>query len=230
MARPLLVISILSGVFCLISSAVACVTCNKKLKRAIFGSAFYPHFFVVVLPFIVLSIAVFAVALMFNARSTSTKFAGKPNPFPLLTASLIIGMGVGGFIDGIVFHQILQWHEMLSNQIPPDTLLRKSVNMFWDGIFHAFCLLVVLTGIVLLWKAGRTKNADLSSNVLLGGLLGGWAAFNVVEGVIDHHILELHNVREVADEHWVWNYGLLLFSGVTGAIAWRSLRHVFVPW
>jgi uncharacterized membrane protein len=27
---------------------------------------------------------------------------------------LLLGLGLGGFIDGIVMHQILQWHHLLT--------------------------------------------------------------------------------------------------------------------
>jgi uncharacterized membrane protein len=33
---------------------------------------------------------------------------------PSRSAGLLHGLGLGGFIDGILLHQILQWHHMLS--------------------------------------------------------------------------------------------------------------------
>ncbi|NTS42304.1 DUF2243 domain-containing protein [Flavisolibacter sp. BT320] len=122
---------------------------------------------------------------------------------------MVLGIGLGGFIDGIVLHQILQWHEMLSNKIPPTNLVAKSVNMFWDGVFHAFCLLVVLVGVVLLWKLQGRSNIDRSGNLLAGGMLLGWGMFNIVEGIIDHHLLKLHNVREVTENPAFWNWSFL---------------------
>jgi len=119
---------------------------------------------------------------------------------------------MGGFIDGIVLHQILQWHEMLSNKLPPNTLLNKSVNIFWDGIFHAFTFIAVGIGIVLLWKLLYRKDIDRSSRLLVDGLLIGWGLFNIIEGLIDHHILKLHNVRELTGNKDAWNYGFLDFS------------------
>ncbi|RYF47809.1 MAG: DUF2243 domain-containing protein, partial [Cytophagaceae bacterium] len=102
---------------------------------------------------------------------------------------MVIGIGLGGFIDGIVLHQILQWHEMLSAKIPNTEYVGKSINMFWDGIFHFFCLLVTLVGIVLLWKLLKRNDINRSGKLLSGGLLLGWGLFNIVEGVIDHHLL-----------------------------------------
>ena len=52
-------------------------------------------------------------------------------------AGILIGVGMGGFVDGIVLHQIAQWHSMLSNLVPPHTMDMMRVNMMWDGLFHA---------------------------------------------------------------------------------------------
>jgi uncharacterized membrane protein len=29
---------------------------------------------------------------------------------------ILLGIGLGGFVDGIVLHQILQWHHMLTSE------------------------------------------------------------------------------------------------------------------
>ena len=52
-------------------------------------------------------------------------------------AGVLIGLGLGGFVDGIVLHQILQWHNMLSSVHPPATLPAMHLNMRADGWFHA---------------------------------------------------------------------------------------------
>ncbi|RYG12541.1 MAG: DUF2243 domain-containing protein [Chitinophagaceae bacterium] len=109
---------------------------------------------------------------------------------------MILGIGIGGFIDGIVFHQILQWHQMLSAKITIADYIGKSVNMFWDGIFHLFCLMVLMVGIFKLWQLNKRTLLNFSMKLLIGGMLIGWAIFNVVEGLINHHLLKLHNVRE----------------------------------
>lgn len=134
------------------------------------------------------------------------------NPIPITFASLTLGLGVGGFIDGIVFHQILQWHGMLSNKLPINTLNAKSVNMFWDGVFHAFTLLIVVVGLIAFWKASRRSYAEKSGNLLAGGMLCGWAIFNLVEGILNHHIFRLHNVRENVTNNHYYNYAFLLLS------------------
>ena len=55
----------------------------------------------------------------------------------VLTAGVVLGIGVGGFIDGIILHQIMQWHNMGSAILPPHTMQAMAQNMVWDGVFHA---------------------------------------------------------------------------------------------
>lgn len=132
---------------------------------------------------------------------------------PLISAGALLGIGLGGFIDGIVFHQILQVHNMLSNRIPPDTLVGAKVNMTWDGYFHAAVWLITALGLYRLFKAGERSDVPWSGKILLGSMLGGWGLFNLVEGIIDHHILRLHHVWEYAGNKTPYDLAFLS-SGV----------------
>src|SRR5438270_6718531 len=100
---------------------------------------------------------------------------------PLIRAGTVLGIGMGGFVDGILFHQILQLHNMLSNVVGRDTLVNEQINMFWDGLFHAFTWCMTAFGIYLLWKVSRRAGAP-SGRRVIGSLLLGWGLFNVVEG------------------------------------------------
>jgi uncharacterized membrane protein len=195
---------------------LVCITCNQQIKEAIWNSTFFPNLLVMLSAFFVLAIVVIILS-RFSAKKHRANVSNYPTrqlltPVPLTTAAMVLGIGIGGFIDGIVLHQILQWHEMLSNKLPPSTLQAKSVNMFWDGIFHAFTLLVVITGIILLWRLMGRKDIDRSGYLLIGGLLMGWGLFNIIEGIIDHHLLKLHNVREITSNVNAWNFGFLGLS------------------
>jgi uncharacterized membrane protein len=137
----------------------------------------------------------------------------KPTPAPVATApAILLGIGLGGFVDGIVLHQILQWHSMLSNVVRPTTIEAMHLNMFWDGVFHAATWIVTFVGVMLLWRSSERGTAP-PLRIFLGGMLLGWGAFNVIEGLINHQLLELHNVREVA-EPTVWNIGFLTVSAI----------------
>jgi uncharacterized membrane protein len=148
-----------------------------------------------------------------------------PTRRPLLSAGLALGMGMGGFVDGILFHQILQFHNMLSARIPNTEYVGAKVNMVWDGFFHAGVWTITAIGILLLWRAGRRDSADLSGGLLAGALLIGWGLFNLVEGVIDHHLLQLHHVYEPAGLS-VWDWLFLLWgAGMLGGGWWLCRRN-----
>jgi uncharacterized membrane protein len=177
---------------------------------------FYPNLLTMLSAFIVLA-AIIAILSRLATRRHNRLLevnTGKTvlAQAPLTSAATVLGIGIGGFIDGIVLHQILQFHEMLTNKIPADTLVNKSINMFWDGIFHLFTLITTVIGVYLLWKILKKININHSGYLLTGGLLFGWGLFNLVEGIIDHQILKLHNVNEYAMNPALWNYGFLMFG------------------
>lgn len=212
------------------TSVFACTTCNKQVREGIYNSTFYPNLVTMLSAFIVIAVLV-TILTAISAKRHSTKLAANPgmqilSPVPLTIASMVLGIGLGGFIDGIALHQILQWHEMLSNKIPATDYIGKSVNMFWDGIFHAFCLIVVLVGVVLLWKLLGRKDIDRSGKLLSGGFLLGWGLFNMVEGIIDHHLLKLHNVMEFSSNHDFANYSFLGLSVVMLIIGYALINSV----
>jgi uncharacterized membrane protein len=149
---------------------------------------------------------------------------------PLVTAGTFLGIGMGGFVDGIVFHQILQLHNMLSAKVPKTTIANIEINMFWDGMFHALTWAMTAVGLVLLWKAARRIDVPWIGRVFVGALFLGWGLFNLIEGVIDHHLLNLHHVYEargVSIFDWMF-----LLSGVVfiigGLTAIRSTRNEVV--
>lgn len=193
---------------------LCCVTCNSQVQAGVGDTA------LLVLPALLLVLAVtgmliFLTHLAFRKRFPRSEFP--LSPVPVVTASMILGAGLGGFVDGILFHQVLQSHAMLSSRISTDTLEGKSINMFWDGIFHLGMLGIVVFGTGLLWNQS-VKEVDKSGRYLWGGILTGWALFNLAEGVIDHQALQLHNVVEAAYNPHEWNYGFLMASGVVWII------------
>jgi uncharacterized membrane protein len=136
----------------------------------------------------------------------------------LITAGVVLGVGLGGFVDGITFHQILQWHNMGSAILPPHTLEAMARNMVWDGMFHTVTLVVTLVGVFMLWHEGHNGLAPESGVVLAGQLTFGWGAFNLVEGVIDHHLLNLHHVKDMPSHVPLYD-GLFLLIGGVGFLA-----------
>ena len=143
----------------------------------------------------------------------------RPNP---ALPTVLIGLGLGGLFDGIVLHQILQWHHMLSAHLPPDTLANLELNTLADGLFHASTWILTTIGLVLLY--GRLRDgASLRWRGLFGGLLAGWGGFNVAEGIIDHHLLGVHHVRPGPHE-FLYDIGFLIWGAVMLVGGWFLLR------
>lgn len=204
------------------SSGYSCVTCNNELQVAIQESV-YTDILTMLSSFVAMAVVI-VLLVYFFIKNYDTTLQQIPSIKPLVAATMVLGIGLGGFIDGIVFHQILQWHSMLSNKFPPNILLLKSVNMFWDGIFHLFTLLTTFVGIYLLWKALKRTRINTSGYILVGGMLAGWGVFNLIEGIINHQILELHNVCERSPNLNLWNYGFLVFGLLLIVSGWLIVR------
>lgn len=111
----------------------------------------------------------------------------------------LLGVGFGGFFDGIVLHQLLQWHHLTSHREPPDTLAALQANTFTDGAFHAAMYVLALVGLALLWGGARRGRRLIPPGALVGTLLLGWGLFNTYDSIVNHWVLELHHVREVAN-------------------------------
>ncbi|MEV5323416.1 DUF2243 domain-containing protein [Nonomuraea sp. NPDC052634] len=136
----------------------------------------------------------------------------------------ILGIGLGGFVDGILLHQLLQWHHMLSSRYPVDTVPGLRMNTVWDGLFHTVTWLAVLIGLGLLYsRVTASRGRVWRSRTLWGWILSGWGLFNLVEGVIDHHLLGVHHVRTGPGQLW-WDLGFLVLGVVLLAAGWGLRR------
>jgi uncharacterized membrane protein len=67
----------------------------------------------------------------------------------------------------------------------------------WDGFFHLATWVVTVIGVWMLWNTARFGGRAISATTFAGELVFGWGAFNLIEGIIDHHILQLHHVGDV---------------------------------
>lgn len=144
---------------------------------------------------------------------------------PLIAAGVVIGAGLGGFVDGIALHQILQWHNMVSGWRPPNTLVDAKVNMTWDGIFHAAVWVLTAIGLAMLWRVGSRRDVPWSGKTFFGALVVGWALFNLIEGIIDHQLLGVHHVYEYTENKLPWDLGFLILGGVgLFLIGWIFIR------
>ena len=119
---------------------------------------------------------------------------------------LLTGFGLGAFLDGIVLHQLLQWHHLVSDLRAPDDLAGLKANTFWDGVFHLASWFIVLAGLLWLVRC-RADLRRLTLRRVAGPLLIGWGAFNITDQVVFHMLLGAHHIRMVEDyQLYDWGY------------------------
>jgi uncharacterized membrane protein len=138
-------------------------------------------------------------------------------------SGIMLGIGVGGFVDGILLHQILHWHNMGSAVLSPTTLAALEQNMVWDGAFHLGVWTCTVVGVYWLLADAR-RGARLPNPAQFSGLLiVGWGLFNLIEGLIDHHLLGLHHVRDLPLHVPLYDWLFLLIGGAGFIVLGRFL-------
>ena len=144
---------------------------------------------------------------------------------PLVRAGLVLGMGFGGFADGIILHQILGWHHLVCYNVNchPTSIEQLELENAQDGYFHLALWLVTLAGTAMLFRAARNAGLAWNGRVLAGSMLAGCGLFNFFEGTINHQILGIHHVLP-GNPHQLLFDLLFLANGVLFFVigAWLS--------
>jgi uncharacterized membrane protein len=145
---------------------------------------------------------------------------------PPLLPSLLIGVGLGGFIDGIVLHQILQWHHILTDEgcCPASTVAGLEDNTLADGLFHLATWIAVTAGTLLAVRAWQRGELAPPWRSHFGGLLLGWGLFSLIEGLVDHQLLGIHHVRDDLGGPIGWDVGFLAFGALLALVGLALIR------
>ena len=136
---------------------------------------------------------------------------------PALRPGLYLGIGAIGAVDEIVFHQLVQWHHFYVHT-------DRHGQIVSDGLLHLFTLAMLLLGAVLLWDRRRLIATIPGHRPFVAGILLGMGGFQLFDGVVNHKLLRLHQIREGVDNllpyDLAWNAAalLLLLAG------WLVLR------
>jgi uncharacterized membrane protein len=103
-----------------------------------------------------------------------------------LLAGLLLGVGAIAFLDEVVFHQLLHWHKFYDRA-------STELGLVSDGLFHAFSWGATVAALFLLGSLRRDRAVDRRR--VLGGLLTGAGAFQLYDGLVQHKLLGLHQIR-----------------------------------
>ncbi|MFB8831561.1 DUF2243 domain-containing protein [Azotobacter sp. CWF10] len=135
-----------------------------------------------------------------------------------MLATLLIGMGLMAGVDEIIFHQLLGWHHFYDLATP-------QIALFSDGLLHSAELIVLVAGFFLLIDLRGRQILDPTA--AWAGLFIGLGGFQLFDGIVDHKVLRLHQIRYGIDNlltyDLIWNAsGALLL--LIGLLLSRRLR------
>ena len=131
-------------------------------------------------------------------------------------SGVLAGVGLVAFVDEAVFHQLLHWHHFYDKS----TLEAGLVS---DGLFHAFGFFAVVAGLFLF--AELRRRATLRWPRWIGGVLVGAGAFQLYDGLVQHKLLGLHQIRygvDLAPYDVTWNVLAALLIVVGSVLVHRS--------
>lgn len=144
--------------------------------------------------------------------------ASDPHPTALRLPAMLAGIALGGFFDGILLHQVLQWHHLLSGL---DAVDDPRMQILADGLFHAAMYGVALAGLALLWARRASLATPDAGRRLATGLLAGFGGWHVADAILSHGLLGLHRIRMDVADPLPWDLGWLVAFGVLPlALAW----------
>lgn len=142
-------------------------------------------------------------------------------PSDLAVPGAVLGVGLGGFVDGIVFHRLLQWHHFISDREDMGTVAGLEENSLADGLIDVVFYGFIIAGLVLLWRAGGATQLVGRGVAFVGWVLIGWGAFNVFDSAVLHLVLQLHHLREGPDA-LAYDIGYIV-SGIVLALVGSAL-------
>lgn len=139
-------------------------------------------------------------------------------------AGLLLGFALGGFFDGILLHQVLQWHHLLS-AVESAAVQDLRVQILADGLFHALMYLVAAAGLWQLWRARHDCVLAGAGRVLAACALLGFGAWHILDGILSHWLLGIHRIRMEADNPLFWDLlWFVVFGVLFVAAGWVLLR------
>lgn len=129
--------------------------------------------------------------------------------------AVALGFALGGFFDGILLHQILQWHHLLS-LVPGMDNLRMQI--LWDGYFHLAMYIVALAGLAALWHWRAVIDKDPRRR-LWAMLPVGFGLWHSVDAVLSHWVLGIHRIKVDSAVPLLWDLGWLIGFGFLPIVA-----------
>lgn len=142
---------------------------------------------------------------------------------PMRLGAFIVGLALGGFFDGVLLHQVLQWHHLLSN-VQAAGLQDLRMQILADGLFHVLMYFVAVFGLVKLWRAREECARPGAGRLLWGSALLGFCAWHFIDIVLAHWVVGIHRVRVDSPNPLFWDLAWLAAFGVLPLLLARMLQ------
>lgn len=141
----------------------------------------------------------------------------------LLWGATALGFGAAGFFDGIILHQILQWHHLLSS-LTVGVLGSLRAQVAFDGLFHAVMYVIAAIGIYLIFRHRRALAQPLAARQVQARFLIGFGTWHIVDAVVSHWVTGIHRIRMDVNNPLAWDIGWLLIFGIAPILLARYLN------
>lgn len=131
-----------------------------------------------------------------------------------LWSGVLFGLGMAAFIDETVFHQLLHWHHFYDRST-------TDIGLVSDGFFHAFSWFATIGGLFMV--ADLKRRNVFSVKNWWGGILLGGGGFQLYDGIIQHKLMRIHQIRYVENVmvyDIVWN----VIAVIMIIVGWMLLR------
>jgi uncharacterized membrane protein len=130
-----------------------------------------------------------------------------------LWAGYLIGFALGGFFDGILLHQILQWHHLLSG-VQAEALRDLRLQILADGLFHGLMYILAAAGLWMLYRSRKEFTGVPADRNLVADILIGFGVWHVLDAIVSHWLAGIHRIRMDVPEPLVWDLGWLVLFGL----------------
>jgi uncharacterized membrane protein len=135
----------------------------------------------------------------------------------LVVSGVLFGAGIAAsVVDLFLFHLVLQWHHFYD-------LGTTEMAIAADGFFHAVAWGMTVAGLFLLVDARR--RGEVRWPRWTGAVLAGLGGFQLLDAVVNHKLLGIHQVRYDVDlvpydVAWIGSAIVVLAVGLV--VLWRT--------
>ncbi len=130
---------------------------------------------------------------------------------------VLLGVGVMAAVDEIIFHQLLAWHHFYDQSTP-------AIGLLTDGLLHAAELVAIVAGFFMLSDLHYRR--ALAANWAWAGFFLGLGGFQLFDGIVDHKVLRLHQVRygveDILPYDIAWNLAGVILLAIGAWLTWRA--------